>query len=234
MASQGTRLIEIIPALLIAPAVCWGVSSARCPPYDGLLPGSPCHSAPPEPPPPTYLPAGRSNRLTASHRSSRIPLHCVFTGPFISHQDISPCRSLRTTLSENGILSPPWTKHTTNSQDSLSIHVESYVPGWHIGGEHAMRVSTNLWNIREREGLSQEDIAKQLGYDRTYVGRVERGDREPPWPMMLIAVNIFGPVEVYCEVNGQVYTYIFQQKRHSIPGWMVSPPTTDTNCPPRP
>lgn len=38
-------------------------------------------------------------------------------------------------------------------------------------------VSTNIKRIRLQKGLSQEELAGICGYHRTYVGSVERGER---------------------------------------------------------
>lgn len=40
-----------------------------------------------------------------------------------------------------------------------------------------MIVGRNLRAYREQRGLSQEQFAEVLGYHRTYVGGVERGER---------------------------------------------------------
>lgn len=37
----------------------------------------------------------------------------------------------------------------------------------------------NLKYYREREDLSQEDLSRQCNYDKTYVGKIERGDTNP-------------------------------------------------------
>ncbi|MBF9335091.1 helix-turn-helix transcriptional regulator [Microbacterium lacticum] len=38
-------------------------------------------------------------------------------------------------------------------------------------------LGANLRAIRQSRGLSQQDFAHHLGYDRTYVASVERGQR---------------------------------------------------------
>lgn len=38
-------------------------------------------------------------------------------------------------------------------------------------------LGANLRAIRQARGLSQQDFAHYLGYDRTYVASVERGER---------------------------------------------------------
>jgi transcriptional regulator with XRE-family HTH domain len=44
-------------------------------------------------------------------------------------------------------------------------------------GELQRRVGLNLRGYREARGLSQEQFADKLGYHRTYVGGLERGER---------------------------------------------------------
>lgn len=44
-------------------------------------------------------------------------------------------------------------------------------------GELNRRVGANLRRIRTARGASQEAYALELGWDRTYVGGLERGER---------------------------------------------------------
>jgi transcriptional regulator with XRE-family HTH domain len=44
-------------------------------------------------------------------------------------------------------------------------------------GELQRRLGRHLRAHREAQGLSQEDFADVLGYHRTYLGAVERGER---------------------------------------------------------
>ena len=36
-----------------------------------------------------------------------------------------------------------------------------------------------LREIRKNKGISQEKLSKRAGFDRTYVGKIERGERSP-------------------------------------------------------
>lgn len=40
-------------------------------------------------------------------------------------------------------------------------------------------VRENLKKYREREGISQEALSRKCNYDKTYVGKIERGDTNP-------------------------------------------------------
>jgi transcriptional regulator with XRE-family HTH domain len=44
-------------------------------------------------------------------------------------------------------------------------------------GDLQKALGRNLRAIRERQGVSQEDFAHDLGFHRTYLGAVERGER---------------------------------------------------------
>ena len=44
-------------------------------------------------------------------------------------------------------------------------------------GELQKTLGRNIRRLRESQGMSQEDFADKLGYHRTYLGGVERGER---------------------------------------------------------
>lgn len=44
-------------------------------------------------------------------------------------------------------------------------------------GDLQKTLGCNLRRLRESEGMSQEDFADKLGYHRTYLGGIERGER---------------------------------------------------------
>lgn len=50
-----------------------------------------------------------------------------------------------------------------------------------VAGEDRRKIlrsfGARIRDVRQREGLSQEDLADRCGLDRTYVGGVERGER---------------------------------------------------------
>lgn len=41
------------------------------------------------------------------------------------------------------------------------------------------RFGKRLRQLREGKGVSQEELSKLAGFDRTYVGKIERGERNP-------------------------------------------------------
>jgi transcriptional regulator with XRE-family HTH domain len=44
-------------------------------------------------------------------------------------------------------------------------------------GDLQKKLGRNLRSHREKHGFSQEDFAHELGFHRTYLGAVERGER---------------------------------------------------------
>ena len=46
--------------------------------------------------------------------------------------------------------------------------------------------------LRQRQGLSQSQLAEMLGVTRTHVSRMERGEKIPNIAMLLKIANIFG------------------------------------------
>ena len=44
-------------------------------------------------------------------------------------------------------------------------------------GDHQKKVGRNIRSYRQRRGLSQEAFAEVLGVHRTYMGGLERGER---------------------------------------------------------
>lgn len=49
-----------------------------------------------------------------------------------------------------------------------------------------------LQQLRQRQGLSQSQLAEMLGVTRTHVSRMERGEKTPNIAMLLKIANIFG------------------------------------------
>jgi len=45
-----------------------------------------------------------------------------------------------------------------------------------LGGLHAV-IADNVQRLRKARGLSQEELAEECGYHRTYVGGIERRER---------------------------------------------------------
>lgn len=41
------------------------------------------------------------------------------------------------------------------------------------------KFGNRLKNLRKKRGLSQEEVSNKAGLDRTYEGKIERGERSP-------------------------------------------------------
>jgi len=54
------------------------------------------------------------------------------------------------------------------------------------------RLGGNVRDLRKHLKISQEDLAHQSGLDRTYVGGIERGERNVT---ILSALKLCGPLE---------------------------------------
>ena len=61
---------------------------------------------------------------------------------------------------------------------------------------HPKRLAKKLAAIREQLGLSQNEMVRQLGiediYDRSTISGYERGEREPPLPILLKYARLVG------------------------------------------
>lgn len=53
--------------------------------------------------------------------------------------------------------------------------------------ELLVRFGERIKNLRKERGWSQERFAEETGFHRTYIGMIERGERNPS----LINVNVF-------------------------------------------
>lgn len=54
------------------------------------------------------------------------------------------------------------------------------------------RFGEKLYTLRKRRGLSQTQLGDMLGVDYSYVGKMERGARQPNVTMVLEIAEIFG------------------------------------------
>jgi transcriptional regulator with XRE-family HTH domain len=64
-------------------------------------------------------------------------------------------------------------------------HVPKTLSEDHVGLGVAIRV------MRARTGLSQEELAARSGMDRTYIGGIERGERNPGFDKLVRLARAF-------------------------------------------
>ena len=65
-------------------------------------------------------------------------------------------------------------------------------------------VGNNIKNYRKRLGISQEELAEKAGLHRTYIGGIERGERNitlDSLQVIAVALNI-APVKLIVEEKG--------------------------------
>jgi transcriptional regulator with XRE-family HTH domain len=54
--------------------------------------------------------------------------------------------------------------------------------------------------LRQAQGISQEELGYRSGLDRTYVGGIERGERNPTlWSMLRLAGGLAVPMSLVVE-----------------------------------
>ena len=72
-------------------------------------------------------------------------------------------------------------------------------------GEALRRFGGSLAHLRARSGLTQESLAGLAGLHRTYVGSVERGERNPTLITILKLADALGcaPADFFNEVGAQ-------------------------------
>ncbi|MCC7146847.1 MAG: helix-turn-helix transcriptional regulator [Phycisphaeraceae bacterium] len=60
-------------------------------------------------------------------------------------------------------------------------------------GEHLIEVlATNLRAMRHAKGFSQEELAARCGLHRTYIGSVERGERNVTLSTLEVLASVLG------------------------------------------
>ena len=55
-----------------------------------------------------------------------------------------------------------------------------------------LALGTAIRNLRSERGLSQEGLGLEAGMDRTYVGSIERGERNPSYTNLLKLAHTLG------------------------------------------
>ena len=61
--------------------------------------------------------------------------------------------------------------------------------------DYPRKLARKLRKVRDREGLSQSEIAKKLGVkDRAIISQFESGKRQPPLPVLLRYARLAGVV----------------------------------------
>lgn len=81
---------------------------------------------------------------------------------------VAPCRQVVT--------------HAAGAAASIALHIDSATTA-HCSDVGRSRLTvifgTNVRRIRLAKGLSQEDLAHQVGVHRSFIGALERGERNP-------------------------------------------------------
>lgn len=60
-----------------------------------------------------------------------------------------------------------------------------------------------LRELREELGISQVELSERAGYDRSYIGRVERGENSPTITTVFVLAETLGasPVDVVKKIE---------------------------------
>ncbi len=54
------------------------------------------------------------------------------------------------------------------------------------------RLPEKIRTLRERQGLSQGELANQVGVSRTHINKLESGSKSPSTKLMLKLADVFG------------------------------------------